>query len=287
MPAIFFALISFIGWGVGDVLVAITARRIEPYSASFWSMFLTVILFSPHALYTTDDLVKLTPQLLLLIIFLAILLVGGILSYRKALRVGNPALVGTIGAAFTAVTTILAVIFFHEYLNILQFSIVSLIFLGLFLSTFDIKEIIKRKVKFDRGIILALISMLTWGVYFAFIKIPVREIGWFWPFYISFMLFPILYIFMRIRSIPLSKPTVNNVFIPLVVSTFIVRVAEFSFSLGISRGFTSIVAPIAGGAPALFVVLAFFIFKDPISRQQIAGIVTTLIGIVLLSVFSV
>lgn len=92
---------------------------------------------------------------------------------------------------------------------------------------------------------------------------------------------------MKLRSIPLSKPTVNNAFVPLVVSTFMVRVAEFSFSLGISRGFTSIVAPIAGGAPALFVVLAFLVFKDPITRQQIIGIITTLIGIVLLSVFSV
>lgn len=287
MEAIIFALISFVGWGVGDILVAITARRIEPYSASFWSMFLTVLLFSPYALYTIDDLIKLTPQLLLMTIFLATLLVGGILSYREALRVGNPALVGTIGAAFTAVTTILAVIFFQEYLTALQFSMVFLIFLGLFLSTLDIKEVLTRKVKFNRGIVLALMSMLTWGIYFAFVKIPVREVGWFWPLYISFMLFPILYIFMKLRSIPLSKPTVNNAFVPLVVSTFMARVAEFSFSLGISRGFTSIVAPIAGGAPALFVVLAFLFFKDPITRQQIVGIITTLIGIVLLSVLSV
>ena len=287
MEAVIFALIAFVGWGVGDILVAITARKIDPYSAVFWSMFLTVILFSPYALYTIDDLVKLTPQLLLLTIFLAILLMGGILSYREALRIGNPALVGTIGAGFTAVTTILAIIFFSEHLTTLQYSMVVLIFLGVFLSIFDIKEIIKRKVRFDRGVVLALISMLTWGIYFAFVKIPVREVGWFWPFYISFLLFPILYIFMRIRSVTLSKPTVNNALVPLVVSTFMVRVAEFSFSLGISRGFTSFIAPIAGASPVLFVVLAFLVFKNPITRQQILGIIITLIGIVLLSVFSV
>jgi len=287
MEAIFFALIAFVGWGVGDLLVAITARKIDPYSASFWSMFLTILLFSPYALFTIGDLSKLTIPLILLNLFLGSLLIGGILAYREALRIGNPAIVGTIGAAFTAVTTILAIIFLREYLTNLQLGIVVLIFLGIFLSIFDLKEVIKRKVKFDRGIILALISMLTWGIYFAFVKIPVREIGWFWPFYFSFMLFPILYIVMRIHSIPLSSPTINNAFVPLVVSTFMVRVAEFSFSLGISRSFTSIVAPIAGAAPTLFVVLAFLVFKDPITRQQIAGIITTLFGIVLLSIFSV
>lgn len=158
-------------------------------------MFLTVILFSPYALYTIDDLIKLTPQLLLMTLFLATLLVGGILSYREALRVGNPALVGTIGAAFTAITTILAVIFFQEYLTALQFSMVFLIFLGIFLSILDIKEVLKRKVKFDRGIVLALISMLTWGIYFTFVKIPVREVGGFGLF-ISLLCFFLFFIFL-------------------------------------------------------------------------------------------
>lgn len=287
MPAIFFALISYLGWGIGDILVAVTARRIDPYSASFYSMLLTVILFSPYALFSLGQLSKFTTPLFLLNLLLAILLVVGIIAYREALRIGNVALVGTIGSAFSAVTTILAVIFFREYLTAMQISMVTVIFLGLFLSIFDIKQVLKRKIRFDRSIMLALVSMLTWGIYFAFVKIPVREVGWFWPFYISFMFFPILYIVMRVRLIPLSKPTINHAFVPLVVSTLTARVAEFSFSLGISKGLTSIVAPIAGANPTLFVLLAFLVFKDPITRQQIAGIVTTLIGIVALSFLSV
>ena len=286
MEAFLFALVALVGWGIGDILVAVTARRIDAYSAAFWSMFLTVLLFSPYALHTIGDLSRLTPQIFLLTVFLATLLVGGILSYREALRIGNPALVGTIGAAFTVVTTILAVVFFREHLTALQFSFIFLIFIGLFLSSIDLKGVVKRKVKFDRSVILALISMLAWGVYFAFVKIPVREIGWFWPVYISFTLFPVLYIVMKVRSMPLSKPNVNHALVPLVVSTFMARVAEFSFNLGISRGFTSIVAPIAGASPVLFVVLAFFVFKDSITWQQILGIALTLIGIVFLSVLS-
>ena len=67
----------------------------------------------------------------------------------------------------------------------------------------------------------------------------------------------------------------------------LVRVAEFSYNLGISKGLVTIVAPIAGANPTLFVVLAFLFLKDPITKQQIIGIITTLIGIALLSFLSI
>lgn len=92
---------------------------------------------------------------------------------------------------------------------------------------------------------------------------------------------------MRARGIKLEKVTKNKAFLILVIATVLVRLAEFAYSLGISYGQVAIVAPIAGANPTLFVLLSFLIFKDPITRQQIAGIITTLIGIVLLSVFSV
>ena len=72
----------------------------------------------------------------------------------------------------------------------------------------------------------------------------------------------------------------------MVVSTTLVRIAEFSYNAGIGKGLVSIVAPIAGANPILFIILAFIFFKDKITRQQILGIITTLIGIVLLSVLS-
>lgn len=65
------------------------------------------------------------------------------------------------------------------------------------------------------------------------------------------------------------------------------RVSEMTFNVGISKGYTSIVAPIAGANPVLFVILATFVFKDPITKQQAAGVILTLLGVILLSIFSV
>ena len=39
--------------------------------------------------------------------------------------------------------------------------------------------------------------------------------------------------------------------------------------------------------PAIFFAhISYIVFKNPITRQQVAGIITTLVGIVLLSIFS-
>jgi drug/metabolite transporter (DMT)-like permease len=286
MPAIFFAFITFLAWGVGDLWVAVTARRLNPYSGTFWSMILTIVLFGTYIPFTLTDLTKLTPLLLLLNVTLGSILIGGIIAYREGFRVGNVALVTTIGSSFTAVTTILALIFFKERLSLFQTIAILTIFIGLFLSMFKIDEIKGGKVVLERGLIFGGIAMICWGIYFTFVKILAREIGWFWPNYITFSLFPLLYLFMKFRRIPILPPNTNKALKPLIASTIVARVAEFSFNIGISRGFTSIVAPIAGASPVLTVLLAFLTFKDPITKQQAIGIVVTLFGLVFFSIVS-
>jgi uncharacterized membrane protein len=111
----------------------------------------------------------------------------------------------------------------------------------------------------------------------------VDKVGWFLPNYIVFLLFPLVFLVMRAKKIKLERPTVNNVFWPLIISVVLVRIAEYSYNYAITAGQVAVVAPIAGANPTLFVVLAFLFLKDPIRKQQIAGIVATLAGIVLLS----
>jgi len=72
----------------------------------------------------------------------------------------------------------------------------------------------------------------------------------------------------------------------VVLSIVFVRIAEFSYNLGLSKGNASIVAPIAGANPILFVLFAYFIFKEPLKKHQIIGITLILTGIVMLSSFS-
>ena len=153
--------------------------------------------------------------------------------------------------------------------------------------TWNFKRLLKGNLITDKGIVLALITLICYGFYATLIKIPINAIGWFWPTYIVLLMFPLFLIYARFRKIELNNVISTRALLPVILTVILFRAAEFSYNFAISKGLISIVAPIAGANPTLFVLLAFLIFQDPITRQQIAGIITTLIGIVLLSIFSV
>jgi uncharacterized membrane protein len=156
-------------------------------------------------------------------------------------------------------------------------------FIGLILCILNFREIFGGKKIFSKGTIFALMASVSWGIYFAFVKLLVEKVGWFWPNYIVFLLFPLMFLFMKMRKTELKLPTANHVFWPLILSVVLVRIAEYSYNFAITKGQVVVVAPIAGANPTLFVVLAFLFLKDPIRKHQVLGIIITLAGIVFLS----
>lgn len=287
MQAIIFALISYFTWGTGAFVEAMVARKLNSCSLIFWGFILSAFILSFYAFFQTTSLNSLTLDLLIVNIILGTVLIAGSIIYFEAYKIANRALVGTIAQSFPAVTVTFSVIFLSEKVSISQAIAIITIFAGMFLSAFDINEFRRKTFSINKGFLFAIIAAICWGAYFAFIKIPVNKLGWFWPNYFSFLLFPLIFIYMRIKGIELEKPTKNKALFLIIISTVLVRVAEFSYNFAISKGLVAIVAPIAGANLTLFAVLAFLIFKDPIKKQQIFGIITTLIGIVFLSILSV
>lgn len=286
MPAIFFAIVSYFGWAIGDLFATIASRKIGAYSAAFWRMALGILFFSLYIPFALDDLKNITTTLLILNIIIGVIGVFGLVAFYEGLRTMNAALAGTIGNTFPFVAVVLSMLFLNESITVHQAIAILVILLGLILSSINLTELTRKKL-IDYKIIWPVVAAIMFGIYFAFIKIPVREIGWFWPSYISLATFPLLFLFMQIKGERLSKPNANKAFIPLLALSILWTLGEFSYNFAISRWLVSIVVPIAGSAPTLFVLLAFLFFKDPITRQQIVGIITTLIGIILLSIFSV
>lgn len=287
MQAIIFAFISYFGWGVGDIFGAITTRKIGPYATAFWVSLLGSLIFTLYVPFDLARLNQLTYSVLLLNIFLGLIFIIGSVCLNEAFRLSNVSLTGTIISSYAALTVVLSILFLHETVSLSQAVAIVIISGGILLSTLDFADLKNRKLITDHGIRLAWLAMISYGIYFAFIKIVVKEIGWFWPNYITFLLFPLIYLYSKLQGIALQKPTHKNALLPMIVCTFLLRIGDFSFNLGISKGLTAIVAPIAGAYPTLLAVLGFLVFKDPIKRQQIIGIVVTLVGIVFLSIISI
>jgi len=105
----------------------------------------------------------------------------------------------------------------------------------------------------------------------------------FWPAYLSWWGFPLVLLFMKTKSIKLKAPRDKRNIIFLGINVLLLVAALFSYNMALANGQTAIVAPIASSYPALFAFLAYFAFKDRLTKQQIAGIIITLLGIISLS----
>lgn len=58
--AIMFALISFIGWGVGDIFGGIVSRKIGGYSSAFWIYVFSLIIATFYIPFAGNPLQHLT-----------------------------------------------------------------------------------------------------------------------------------------------------------------------------------------------------------------------------------
>lgn len=284
MQAIFFALVAYLGWGVGDIFGTISTRRINSYSVTIWFEVFSIIFMLPLCFIFQDQLKLITFPIFLLTVFLAILVLAGLVLFYEALNRGNSTVVGTVVSCFAAIAVVLSIIFMGEKVTIFQSLAITTIFTGVIISSLNFKDLKGGKIFKDKTITIALTSMLLFGIYFAFIKVPIDAIGWFWPAFITALTFPVIFIPIYLFKIKIQKPTMNKALVPLVLNALLLSSAALSYNIGIERGLTSIVAPIAGSYPTLFALLSYFVFKDPIKKREIYGIVFTLIGIVLLSV---
>ncbi|OGE31371.1 hypothetical protein A2631_06025 [Candidatus Daviesbacteria bacterium RIFCSPHIGHO2_01_FULL_44_29] len=286
MIGIIFALISYVGWAVGDILGTFAVRKLGTLSSAFWITFLGLLLFLPLALGNLASLSGYTPSLLLMNMILGFIFIIAYLLFVEGFRIGNPALVGTVGASFPMFTLLTSVLFLHESISPLQIVLSMVIFIGIILSTLDLAALIKGARQVDKGALFCLIGAIIFGIYYALSKQLVTQVGWLWPYYFSLAFSPLILLVARLKGEKLLSPSAHGAFIPLIFGCLVLRVADVSFNYGLSQGFTSVVAPIAGSYPTLFVILAFLIFKDPIRKQQILGIIVTLIGVVSLAFLS-
>lgn len=280
--AILFALLAFVGWGIGDIFGAFSSRKIGGFATLFWFCFFSLIITS---LYIPFAGPVASFPLLVMAFALGLIDIIGTLFYFRALEIGTASLVGAIAGSFGLVTVLISVIIFHEKITAIQLVGIILVAIGVVLASLDITKLKQRKLNellTDKSVKYSLVPLVGWGIYFAFIRIPAESLGWFWSYYplnLSVFILALAGILKPDFRKDLSDHK-NNLY--LFLFAIFVIIAMIGYNWGILSGFTSVVAPVASAYPVLFVVLARFIFKDKLSKQQLIGISSALVGIVII-----
>jgi len=283
-------LISFLGWGTGDIFGAYSSRKIGGVATSFLASIASFVFALFLLPFAPGKFADFTPFILTLNIFLALFAILGNISLNISLKSSNAQIAGTIAGSFPVVVILIGILIFHDQISFLELSSIILIFTGIILCSLDKSDQSKSNFWKDRGIHFAFLAMICWGIYFSFIRVVMEKVGWFIPHFVAIMIaIPSGYLIYKMtnESAKISfKSNFYKIFGAVVCCAILLRTGDFAFNIAIQNGFSGIAGAIGGAYPALFVILSHFIFKDPLTRFQKQGITIALLGIILLSFVS-
>lgn len=282
---ILFGLFALFGWGISDFLAALTSRKIGNVSTAFWLTAFGIPLMLLY-FFVTKSAFAIPLSALSIILLAGIIQSMGGIAFYKAMTIGKVSLASPIGSSWAAWTTILSIIFLHERLTFLQAIAVLIVMVGTFFVSTDLHQLKKSLSKgfADKGVFLALLASIFWGVSWVFFIPVLHTYGWLqsvivlrFAILIGVGLFALVF-----RQKIAFKPKGNILWIFVFMSLVDVA-AYFGYSIGLEHGLASLVSPVAAAFPVVTVLLAQIILREKIVPNQILGIVGIIVGVVLLS----
>lgn len=280
---VLFGIVAMLSWGIADFLAASAARKTSVIKALLWSQIAgTLILILAFLLFFKFPVVSFTAIILILIsAFLNIAALG---SFYKGMQIGNVSVISPISSSYAVITIILSLIFLNEKLNALQTAGISLAILGAILTSFKLHDLVKLKLKnISTGVGYGLIAMLGWGIFFAFMKPLVNELGWFFPP----LLIKTLGIFFVLSYAGASKKSISfpkNAALFVILLGILETIGFLFVGAGMMSEQTSIIAPVSSTYPLITIILAQIFFKEMLDINQKIGVVAVLLGLVLLAI---
>lgn len=133
----------------------------------------------------------------------------------------------------------------------------------------------------NKGVILALITVLCWGVLAVALKVAVKVVDpytivWFRFAFAAIALFLYFAIFDRKQLRILIKPPFW-----LIVASLALAINYIGFMLGVKYTSPSNAQVVIQIGPVLFAISGIVIFKEKVRKRQIIGFVIVILGFIL------
>lgn len=211
---------------------------------------------------------------------------GGYYIYLEALEKGDVSMVGSITAAFPAITAVLAVTLLGEQVTLVNAVGITLIISSMVVLSYFRGNGTHRTEHSRSSLLLSLTTMVIWGVGGVFIKLaldglPLIAYLGVYPLILP----PIAFAYLRHRKATwrtfLPKWTVPVILAIVVAELW--QLAYFAETSAISVGSASIVFPLISSYPIITIIGARLCLKEKLSRMEMLLILLVVLGIVLTS----
>lgn len=287
--SILLALTAVLIYGSTQVLAKVTVQSLSAVSmvAINFAVSMPIYLVFLAATLTVVDRSALRPEFILYSVIGAATARGGYYIYLEALERGAVTMVGSITAAFPAITALLAVTLLGESVQPVNGLGIMLIIGSMVALSFVHGESSKGSGFSRAALALSASVLIIWGVGGVFIKLALSHI----PLvaYLAvypFILPPIAFAYLRhkraTREAFFPKWAVPVVFAVMVVELW--QLAYFAETGAVSKGAASIVYPVVSAYPIITIAGARLFTKERMSRIEWVLILTVVLGIMLTSV---
>lgn len=291
--AIAAALAATAGFAVGDVFTALLARRVSGRASLLLLSLMKLGLYVPFALLIHREFAAVDATVLWWSLLLGALFFAAYWGFNMSLQVAqNPALAGVVAGCFPASAAVVAIVFLGQRPSLLTLVLLGMVLLGV--ALIGLPENWRRTLKLEKGVALALIPLVCWGIFGALLHKPVAHLeqphGWFVVQALVAVVLAVASVLMYNRQAPaLLRDTGRKRAWWLVLAAgSAIGMAEAAQALALGSGRQLVIIEgLLGSYPAVYFLIAHKIFREPLHRRQWAGIALVAVAIMLLSVAGV
>ncbi len=287
MAAVVFGILSAVVIGTSDFVAAYVGRKVGPFFTLLYSMITSFVILAVGEVFLKYPLFHGWDWAILLGCGFAI--AAGYFAFYRALEIGPVSLVSPIASTDGIIAAALGVFLFGELLSHVQKAGVVVVLCGIFLVSTKLREF-KRSIRHPgKGVPLAMVTMVGFGIGLTMISRFSETYGWFVPILgmrAGILLWLLIYAAAKKQWKAKSKASARSVGLVILIG-----ILETTALLCYARGATlhpaaptALIAPLYSTFPMFTILLAFIIFKERPVPNQWVGIAGIIAGVVLLAI---
>lgn len=277
-----YGLAAALGFGLADTCAAISTRRIGVLATLFVIQLVDVLGLSVLLVTPLPGSIQTERAASVAIVVTGAFGTLAFFCFYRALQLGPVAIVSPVFASSAAIPVILSVVLIGERLSRLAGAGAALTLSGVVLASVTRGQGENRRVR--GGIPYALAACVAWGVASFLIGRTSQEVGWFLPVYgsraVQFVVVTAVVAWRRVDgTLPRMRARAAGV-------ATIAAVADAAgvalFARGSEVGLVAIVSAVSSTFPLVVIAAGLTLFHERPTRVQWTGIVTTVLGLVVL-----
>lgn len=268
-------------WGVGQIFIKKGMAHVSPLLNNVMSTIAALIFWIPFALLHGVNFAIL-PSTIPFVFIISI----AYFIYYYVIGKGQVTLTGTILAMYPLATVLLSAGILHEQTSAFQKVAIIAIICGAVLLAFPVNTNIFKKFKLDDWVWWGFAGAIIIGVADFMAKVTIaRSDAYTYLFALGVMYVPVTIAFYLFDSKGRKLPSMKwSKLWPTVLGVSMMEFGFIPFNVAFSYGLASLVSPLSSSYVIITVVLAYFFLKEKLTKMHVAGILVSVIGIILLGV---